>query len=98
MPPYNFLGVTRNNGDIDEPATKIELEHGISSNLWMVSLAPGLIPIYEEHAARLERGISLETWEKMNVDEKAMIVAVKRIMVAMSNLQSEAEIKAMEKK
>ena len=80
------------------PATKIELEHGISSNLWMASLAPGLIPIYEEHITRLERGIDLEAWSKMNVDEKAMIVAVRRTATAMKNLQSEAEIKQAEKK
>jgi len=98
MPPNNFLGVIRNNGDITVPATKVELEHGISSNLWMESLAPGLIPIYEEHVARLERGIGLTEWDKMSMEEKAMIVAVRRTTIAMSNLQSEAEIKAMEKK
>lgn len=98
MPPNNFLGVTRNKSGIDIPATKIELEHGISSNLWMESLAPGLIPIYEENVARLERGIDLETWTKMTVDEKAMIIAIRRTTIAMNNLQSEAEIKAMEKK
>lgn len=64
----------------------------------MESLAPGLIPIYEENVARLERGIDLETWTKMTVDEKAMIIAIRRTTIAMNNLQSEAEIKAMEKK
>ena len=90
--------MTKKNGDIDVPATKIDLEHGISSNLWMASLAPGLIPIYEEQIARLERGIDLDTWSGMSVDEKAMLIAVRRTTLAMKNLQSEAEIKENEKR
>lgn len=77
---------------MDTPATKVELEHGVSPGVWLGSLANGLIPVYEEHLARLERGINLDEWAKMSVDEKAMIVAVRRISNAMQNLQAEAEI------
>jgi hypothetical protein len=97
-PPNPFLGVTRSNGEIDTPATRIELEYGVSSNLWLSSLANGMVPEYEEHVARLEHGIGLDVWANMNVDEKAMIIAVRRTTMAMKNLQSEAEIRQSEKK
>ena len=90
--------MNKNNGEIDIPATKIELEFGISSNLWMVSLAPGLVPIYEEQVVRIERGINLDEWSNISADEKAMMVAVRRTGIAMQNLQSEAEIKQAKKK
>ena len=98
MPPNPFLGVTKSNGEIDVPATRVELEHGISSNLRLSSMAEGMVPIYEEQLTRLERGIDLDAWAGMNVDEKAMIVAVRRTTMAMKNLQAEAEIKQAEKK
>ena len=97
-PPRRFLGVTKSNGEIDVPATKIELEHGISSNLMLVSMAVGLVPIYEEQLTRLEHGINLDAWAGMSVDEKAMIIALRRTTMAMKNLQAEAEIKQAEKK
>jgi hypothetical protein len=76
----------------------VELDHGINSGLWMNSLAPGLVSIYEEQSSRIERDISLEKWAEMSVDEKAMIVAVRRTTIAMKNIQSEAEIKDSERK
>lgn len=58
----------------------------------MRKLAGDLVPIYEEHAARLERGISLDVWSDMNEIEKALIIARRRIGIQMQNLQTEAEI------
>ena len=55
------------------------------------------VPIYEEHEARLERNIGLAAWMEMDTIEKALIVAARRIRIAMRNLQSEAEIKQAER-
>lgn len=51
-----------------------------------------LVPIFEEHTARLERGISVSSWLEMSETEKALIIARRRISVQMQNLQTEAEI------
>lgn len=57
------------------------------------SLAQELVPIQEEHEARLERGIFLERWDAMDIWEKALLIAVRRVRVAQANLQSEAEMR-----
>jgi alcohol dehydrogenase class IV len=85
-------------GEIDIPITKIELPHGISAGVWLGYLIEGNIPVFEEHAARLERGIGLDAWANMDVDEKAMIVAMRRLSMQLANLQAEAEITRAEKK
>lgn len=74
----------------------MELEYGVSSGVRLRSLAEGLVPLYDEHIARLERGISIEDWGKMDSTEKALVIAARRIHIAMQNLQSEAEIRRME--
>ena len=48
--------------------------------------------LYEEHSARLERGIGLEAWGEMGEMEKALIVASRRTRIAIHNLQEEAQI------
>jgi hypothetical protein len=96
--PRSFLAVTKKIGSIESPVTEIQLEHGVSAGIHLRVLAEGLIPLYEEHEARLERGIRLKEWEEMDYIEKALIVAQRRIRNAAQNLQSEAEIKAMERK
>lgn len=75
------------------PVTQVELEFGISSGIHLRSIGDGLIPFQEEHEARLERGITLGKWSKMNLIEKALIVAVRRNRIAMQNIQTEAEIR-----
>lgn len=96
-PPNPFLGATRSDGEDELPITEIELDHGVSAGIHLRSMGAGLIPIYEEHTARLERGIDLQEWAAMNVTEKALIVAVRRIRIAERNLQSEAEIAKSER-
>jgi hypothetical protein len=76
----------------------VELEYGVSSGVRLRSLAEGLVPLYDEHIARLERGISIEDWGKLASTEKALLIAARRIHIAMQNLQSEAEIKHSENK
>ena len=69
----------------------------MSAGVELRSPADGIVPIYEEHEARLERNIGIEAWMEMDEREKAIIVAARRIRIAISNLQSEAEIKQSER-
>lgn len=59
--------------------------------------ARGLVPIYEEHETRLERGINIQDWMRISETEKALMVAVRRTHQAISNLQAEAEIRHTER-
>lgn len=52
-----------------------------------------MVPIFEEHAVRLERNYTLEQWADLDAMEKAIVIAVRRIDMAAKNLQIEAEIK-----
>src|SRR5262245_51032566 len=96
--PKTFLGVTRRDGYVHENITRIELQYGISVGVVLRSSSEEMVPFYEEHAARLERGISLENWASMPVMEKALLIAHRRISISMKNLQTEAEIKESERK
>lgn len=71
----------------------MELENAVSTGVSLRALGPDVIPLHEEHEARLERGIRLEEWGRMEVFEKALIVASRRIRIALQNLQADAEIK-----
>jgi hypothetical protein len=70
-----------------------ELEFGVSAGVSLKLLGHGLVPIHEEHEARLERGISLAAWSDMDMFEKALLIANRRIRNMISNLQAEAEIR-----
>lgn len=52
-----------------------------------------MVPVHEEHEARLERGIGLTEWSQMPLMEKAMIVANRRIRNAIANIQTDTEIR-----
>lgn len=56
-----------------------------------------MVPLQEEHEARLERNIGLADWGAMDVMEKALIIASRRIQAAIRNLNTEAEIKQAER-
>jgi hypothetical protein len=62
------------------------------------SFSQYLVPVYEEQQARLERNIRLAEWAEMDVLEKALIIASRRIRIAVANLQSEAEIRDSKQK
>lgn len=85
--------MTKTNGYEERSVVRAELEYGVSAGIRLRSLSQGLVPIFEEHQARLERGIDLDTWGRMDCTEKALIIAVRRVHVAMQNQQSEAEIR-----
>jgi len=57
------------------------------------SLGKGMIPVFEEHDVRIENKMNLTEWDELPYMERAMMVAVSRTRRAISNLQSEAEIR-----
>lgn len=85
--------MTKRVGEVDESVTRIELDNAVSAGIQLGSLGPDMVPLFEEHSARLERGIGLDAWYKMEPMERAMIVAQRRLENAMKNLQAEAEIR-----
>jgi hypothetical protein len=95
--PKPFLGVTKRVGEIDESVTRIELNETVSAGIKWRKLDTGMVPIFEEHTVRMERGYSLEAWYSLNPMERAIVVAQKRLENSMKNLQSEAEAKHAKK-
>lgn len=96
--PSSFLGATKRIEGLELPVSQIEPEHGVSAGIRLRSFGSGLVPLYEEHESRLERGIELEAWGEMEEMEKALIVAARRIRIAIKNLQEEAQIEESERK
>lgn len=72
--------------------TEIEPENAIYSGVLYKSTLAGLISPQEEHTARLERNLRLEEWYAMDVYERALVIANRRIRMAEHNLQADAEI------
>ena len=72
--------------------TRVELDHAVSAGVELKALGADMVPLYEEHEARLERGISLADWGGMDVMERALVVAQRRIRIALENIQAEAQI------
>ena len=95
--PKRFLGATKHIGGQNVLVSHIELEHGVNAGVSLRIYGSKMIPLYEEHAARLERGIGLQAWGEMEEMEKALIVAARRIRIAIRNLQEEAQIKESER-
>lgn len=94
--PRTFLGATKNQGSIEVPVTEIEPEHGIYTGIHLQQIGLDVVPVHEEHEARLERGISLADWGRMETMEKALLIASRRIRMAVQNINTDAEINKME--
>ena len=92
-----FLGVTKRVGEIDQSVTQIEVGNSVSAGIRWRRLGEGMVPIFEEHSARLERGFSISDWYAMDRIERAMVIALRRIENASRSLQSEAEAKHAKK-
>lgn len=73
------------------------MEYGLYSGIHLRGIADGLVPFQEEHEARLEYRIGLEDWGRMEVFDKALIVAVRRNKLAMQNINAETEIRETKK-
>jgi len=78
--------------------TQIELEHGINIGVNLRVLGRDMVPLHEEHEARLERNIRLDEWTSMPRFEKALVVANRRVRIALANLQAEEEIRETNRK
>ena len=91
LPLPLFLGATKQLGEIDYNVTEIEPEEALSTGVMLRAYGRGIVPIYEEHLARLSKNISLENWMTMQPLERAIIVAMRRIENAIENQRAEAE-------
>lgn len=90
--------VTKQVGEIRETVTRIELDNAISAGVTWGSLGSDMVPLFEEHSARLERGYTLEQWYTLDRMERALVVAHRRVDMASKNLQSDAEIRDAKRK
>ena len=90
--------MTKSIGYTDEVVTHIELDNAVSAGIRWGSLGDDMVPLFEEHLARIGARYSIQQWMELDPMEKAMIVAVRRTDNAMRNLQAEAEIKASKPK
>jgi hypothetical protein len=84
-------GETRN-------VTGVELEHGISAGIHLRSLGKGMVSVFEEQDVRIESKMNLSEWDELPYMERVILVAMARTKRAMSNLQSEAEIRESDRK
>ena len=94
----HFLRVTKQVGYVPENVTHVELENATSAGVRWGSLASDMVPLFEEHLARLEKNYKMDEWYKIDRMERAMVVAVRRVDIATKNHQTEAEIKNATKK
>jgi len=85
--------VTKPVGEVNERITRVEVERRVNAGISWRSLGEGMVPIFEEHSARVKRGYSLDAWYALDRMERAMVIAEIRIDGAMKNHYSEAEAK-----
>lgn len=97
-PPNPFLMVTKRVDELNEPVTRVELNEAINAGIMWGRIGNDMVPIFEEHSTRIERGRSVEEWYALPRMERAMMIAVRRINVSMQNLNAEAEIEAARRK
>jgi len=90
--------VTIDIGEETRNVTGVELEHGISAGIHLRSLGKGMVSVFEEQDVRIENRMSLTEWDELPYMERVILVAVMRTKNAISNLQSEAEIRDGERK
>lgn len=89
--------VTKNSYEIRENVTRFESENSVSAGITWGAIGPGMVPIFEEHSARVERNYKLTEWYELDPIERAMVVAMRRIDIAAKNLQMDAEIRHAKK-
>lgn len=56
------------------------------------ALGSDMVSIFEEHTARIEKGYRLKEWASMDMTERALIIALRRVDIAIKNHQTEAEV------
>lgn len=78
--------------------TRIEPVNTVSAGIRWGAVSDQFVPLYEEHAARIEAHYSIDAWYALDMMERAIVIAIRRIGNAMTNLQMEAEMKAVKQK
>ena len=91
--PRPFLGATQTLDGLNIPVTQVDLDNSVSPNVRLRAVGASMVPLYEEHSARLNAKYSVREWEAMDVTEKALVIAQRRISVALENIQADAQIK-----
>ena len=81
-----------------EDLINIPISSGISAGIRIKTLISGLVPVYEEHAARNAEGYNIQEWYALDPFDRAFAVAMFRTKNAIEAHQNEAEIAAMKKK
>ena len=97
MTRKRFLGVTKRTGEVDESVTKIEIENQVHAGIRWRSLDAGMVPIFEEHSARLERGYTMSAWYALDPMERAVVIAQRRLENASRNIHNDAQAAQMKK-
>jgi hypothetical protein len=90
--------VTIPNGISRDSVTKAQLDNGPATGLQWGALGVGMIPIFEEQAARLERNLTLEQWAALDSMERALLIAQRRIDAAIRAVQEEAAMRQAKRK
>ena len=81
-----------------EDLINIPITSGISAGIRIKTLISGLVPVYEEHAARKAEGYKMEEWYALDPFDRAFAVAMFRTKNSIEAHQNEAEIDQMKKK
>jgi hypothetical protein len=90
--------VTIPNGISRDSVTKAQLDNGPATGLQWGALGAGMIPVFEEQAARLERNLTLEQWGALDPMERALLIAQRRIDAAIRAVQDEAAARQVKRK
>lgn len=90
--------VTITKGTVYESVTKAELTHSVATGIRWGALGTGMVPVFEETSARIEKHLTLGQWAALDPMEKALIIAQRRIDNAIRNIQNEAEMRAAKKR
>ncbi len=81
-----------------EDLVNIPISSGISAGIRLKQLVHGLVPVYEEHAARKSEGYDIKEWYELTPFDRAFSVAMFRTEKAIEAHQNDAEIAEMKNK
>jgi len=90
--------VTIPNGITRDSVTKAQLDGGPATGLQWGALGAGMVPTFEEQAARLDKNMTLEQWGALDPMERALLIAQRRIDAAIRAVQEEAAARQAKRK
>lgn len=83
--------------DLVVNVTQIEPENSLHTGVLWGKIDADMVPIFEEQSVRIKHGYSVQQWAEEDPMEKAMIVAVERIDLAMESIRNDAEARKLKK-